>query len=354
MGEAFESVKATICLQRPTAPRHRIRVPPAPSEPTAVSPSFGTADRRAAVLLSAHGTVDDVADIPAFLANIRRGRPTPDSIVNEVTHRFERIGGSPLLRITREQAAGLEATLGVPVFVGMRLWRPTFDEVLDVIVERGITDVVSLPLAPQSVQIYHGALHEAADRRRAAGKTTPRITEAPAWGESETFLRCLSACVREGIAKLPEAHRANALVVLSAHSLPLRIVRGGDPYETQFRALAESLIAYEKARGATQSFVIAFQSQGMDGGEWLGPDLEATYAQARADGYAALVIAPIGFVSDHVETLYDLDIEAVERATAAGLVFARAPAPNASPAFIEALASVARPLLDHDVNVRAT
>lgn len=298
------------------------------------------------MLLSAHGTVEDVADIPAFLAIIRRGRPTPAAIVNEVTHRFQRIGGSPLLRITREQARCLSAVLSVPVLVGMRLWQPSLDAALDEAAERGLTELVSLPLAPQSVQVYHAALHAAAEARRARGEVSPRIVEAPAWGETPAFLGCLAECVHEGLGKLPEALRPAATVILSAHSLPTRIVASGDPYESQFRALAEALIAHFRAEGATQRFVIAFQSQGMDGGDWLGPDLSTSFTAARRDGAEAVVVAPVGFVSDHVETLYDLDIEASELAAHIGLAFARAPAPNARPSFIEALAAVARPLLD--------
>ncbi len=245
------------------------------------------------------------------------------------------------------------AALGVPVHVAMRLWKPGFDEALEAIVAAGITDVISLPLAPQSVQVYHAALHEAASRRADAGGVVPRIHEAPAWGETPALLACLSTCIDEGVAALPADVRSEAWVALTAHSLPMRIIRGGDPYEAQFRALADALIAHARARGSTTRFVVGFQSQGMDGGEWLGPDLETIYAQAREGGAKALVVAPIGFVSDHVETLYDLDIEARERATAAGLAFARTPAPNARPLFIEALANVARPLLAPDTNVSA-
>lgn len=302
------------------------------------------------MLLSAHGTVDDIADIPAFLSVIRRGRPTPAEIVEEVTHRFQRIGGSPLLQITRAQAAGLERSLqaagsDVRVFVGMRLWRPTLDVALEEAAAAGVTDLVSLPLAPQSVAVYHAALHEAADRRRAADKPTPRIVEAPSWGENTTFIESLAECIAEGIAQLPEPLRSDAEVVLSAHSLPLRVLASGDRYETEFRAVAEAVIAHRRAHGATQRHVIAFQSQGMDGGAWLGPDLATVYGEAVARGSKAIVIAPIGFVADHVETLYDLDIEARDRATAVGLTFARAPAPNDRAAFVRALAHVAAPLL---------
>jgi protoporphyrin/coproporphyrin ferrochelatase len=200
-------------------------------------------------------------------------------------------------------------------------------------------------LAPQSVAVYHAALHEAADRRRAAGKPTPRISEAPSWGENASFIESLAECVEAGLATLPEDARADAEVVLSAHSLPLRVLASGDRYEIEFRAVAEAVIAHRLERGAKQRHVIAFQSQGMDGGAWLGPDLATVYTEAKERGTKAIVIAPIGFVADHVETLYDLDIEARERATAAGLVFGRAPAPNTSPAFIRALAQVATPLL---------
>lgn len=282
------------------------------------------------VLLTAHGTVERDEDLPAFLQRIRRGRPAPDEIVAEVRHRYQRIGGSPLLRITREQAAALEARLGVPVLVGMRLWSPSIESAIAEGRARGVTRLCSLPLAPQSVHVYHEAV-------RAAAGDLP-VVEAPAWGNEPALLDAFSERIDEAIARLPEAARATAPLVLSAHSLPTRILAMGDPYERDFRAMCDALVA---RRGEPREVRVAFQSKGMDGGDWLGPDLPETFRAIKAAGAGAVVVAAIGFLSDHVETLYDLDIEAKAQAEAEGLVFVRARSADASSRLVEALANVA-------------
>lgn len=289
-----------------------------------------------AILCTCHGTVDRVGDIPAFLANIRRGRPTPPEIVKEVTHRFEAIGGSPLMRITEEQARGLEARVGVPVRVAGRLWKPYPDEVLARMKDEGVTRVVSLPLAPQSVDVYHAGVKEA------AAKLGLEVACVPSWGLEPALIDAFVEVVGEGLARFESARDVG--VILSAHSLPKRVIDMGDPYERDFRAMAERVA--ERVRASGNAVWIAFQSQGMTGDAWLGPDLPATFAEVLASGRSSALVAPIGFVADHVETLYDLDIEAPKLAEKAGLArFERAPALNARPRFLDALASVARRLL---------
>jgi ferrochelatase len=293
-----------------------------------------------AVLCTCHGTVERVEDIPAFLANIRRGRPTPPAIVQEVTHRFQRIGGSPLMKTTRAQADALAARLGVPVRVAGRLWGPYPAEVIADLVREGTTRLISLPLAPQSVDVYHAQVREAAKQH--AGL---ELVEAPAWGLEPALIDAFVETVDEALARFPEGERASVPVILSAHSLPQRIIDMGDPYEKQFRAMAAGVGDRLAARG--NPVRIAFQSQGMDGGAWLGPDLPATFAELAATGARAAIVAPIGFVADHVETLYDLDIEAPGLAERVGLSrFERAPALNARPRFIDALEAVVRRVAD--------
>ncbi len=288
-----------------------------------------------AVLLTCHGTVDRVQDIPAFLANIRRGRPTPPELVAEVQHRFERIGGSPLMRFTAAQADALAGRLGKPVYVAGRLWGPYPAEVLAQAVADGVRSILSLPLAPQSVDIYHGSVREAASAH-------PELTVhyAPSWGTEPLLVSAFVDAIDEALARWDTTERASVTVVLTAHSLPVRVLRMGDPYETQFRAMADLVAVAVSARGNPTR--IAFQSQGMTNDEWLGPDLPTTFAALAAEQKRHVVVAPIGFLADHVETLYDIDIEAQKLAKDAGIErLERMPALNVRPAFIDALTRVA-------------
>lgn len=292
-----------------------------------------------AVLCTCHGTVDRIEDLPAFLANIRRGRPTPPSIVAEVTHRFQRIGGSPLMRTTAAQAEALSARIGLPVRVAGRLWGPYPAEVIGELVREGVTTLISLPLAPQSVDVYHASVREAA-----APHPGLSVRCAPAWGLTPALIDAFVESADEALARFPEAERASVPVILSAHSLPQRIIDAGDPYERQFRAMAGAVAERLAARG--NPVRVAFQSQGMDGGAWLGPDLPATFAALAEAGARAAVIAPIGFVADHVETLYDLDVDAPGLAARAGIAqLSRAPALNTRPRFVDALEAVVRRML---------
>jgi ferrochelatase len=284
-----------------------------------------------AVLLSCHGSVDDLADLPAFLQNIGRGRPAKPEVLAEVTRRYRHIGGSPLMRTTAAQAAALEERLGVPVRIAGRLWRPYPAEVVPELAAGGTRGLVSLPLAPQSVHVYHPQVVEAAAAHGV------RVAEVPSWGLEPALVDAFLETIAEAQRSLAEP----APVVLTAHSLPLRIIAGGDPYERDFRAMAEH-VRQRLAESGTEAR-IAFQSQGMTGDAWLGPDLPATFAALAAEGARAVLLAPIGFLADHVETLYDLDVEAPALAAKAGIAaFARAPAVNVRPRFVDALEAVAR------------
>ncbi len=292
-----------------------------------------------AVLLTCHGTIDKVEDIPAFLHNIRRGRPTPAHIVDEVQRRFQRIGGSPLMRLTAEQGRALEARLGIPVRIAGRLWGPYPQDVVAELVATGTTRLISLPLAPQSVEIYHAGVREAA-----AANGGLEVRCAPPWGREPSLIDAFLESIDEALSRYPEDTRTSIPVLLTAHSLPQRIIAMGDAYEREFRAMADAVAARIAERGNPSR--IAFQSQSMDGGDWLGPDLQTTFAALAAEGKHEVVIAPIGFVAEHVETLYDLDIEAPELARAAGIHrIERAGAMNARPKFIDALEAVVRRLL---------
>ena len=284
-----------------------------------------------AVLLSCHGSVDDLGDLPAFLQNIGRGRPPKPEVLAEVTRRYRHIGGSPLMRTTVAQAAALEQRLGVPVRIAGRLWRPYPAEVVAELAAAGVDALVSLPLAPQSVHVYHPPVREAAAAHGV------RVAEVPSWGLEPALVEAFLETIAEAEATLA----APAPVVLTAHSLPLRVIAGGDPYERDFRTMAERVAAGLAAQGIPSR--IAFQSQGMSGDSWLGPDLPQTFAALVAEGTRTVVVAPIGFLADHVETLYDLDVEAPALAAQAGIErLVRAPAVNVRPRFVDALEAVAR------------
>jgi ferrochelatase len=290
-------------------------------------------NERTGILLSAHGTVENLDDLPAFLARIRRGRPVPQELIDETRRRYQLIGGSPLLRTTREVARKLEAVTSLPVFVGMRLWEPSLQQAISEARDAGVTRLISLPLAPQSVQIYHQAAQEAA--REIPG--APVLVEVPSWGEEPALLDAFEEVIREALARFPEDDRDSVELVLSAHSLPLRVISAGDPYEGQFRAMAAAVGA--KFRNPSR---VAFQSQGYDGGAWLGPDLKGTFASLASEGRQDVLVAAIGFLGDHVETLYDLDIEARRLAEEAGLRrYERAPSLDARERFVGALSRVA-------------
>jgi ferrochelatase len=287
-----------------------------------------------AVLLSCHGTVEHMSDMPEFLKNIRRGRPAPPELLAEMVHRYERIGGSPLMAQSRAMAETLEATLGVPVRVAGRLFHPYPGAVLAELAGLGARRVVSLPLAPQSVHVYHASVREA------AAPLGLEIEEVDSYGTDPDVV---AACV-ETIDAALEGTASKPPVVLSAHSLPVRIIQAGDPYERDFRAMAAAVGGVLAERGSETR--VAFQSQGATQDTWLGPDLPATFADLAAAGHREVVVAPIGFVSEHVETLYDLDLEAPALALAAGLTkLYRAPAMGTRPRFVKALEKLAREAL---------
>lgn len=292
-----------------------------------------------AVLVSCHGTVSNVDDVPAFINNIRRGRPAPPELIAEVKHRFQLIGGSPLMAITAAQARALEARLGIEVVVSARLWHPYPKEVLPKLVEQGVRTLISLPLAPQSVEIYHAVIREAA-----AHYPELRLECVPAWGMEPAFLDALAETIDEALAGIDPSEATKIPIVLSAHSLPKRVIDAGDLYEKQFREMAGAVAVRFESRGFTTR--VAFQSQGASNEPWLGPDLPETFADLARAGARTVLIAPIGFVAEHVETLYDLDIEAPNIAKKAGIErLLRAKAVGDRPRFIDALETVVRRVL---------
>jgi ferrochelatase len=295
-----------------------------------------------AVVLVSHGTVENLDDLAGFVTNVRRGRPAPAELIAELRRRYEAIGGSPLNRINGEVAGKLSRRLGVPVVAANRLWHPYVRELVPGLAKGGVRRVILLPLAQHSVHVY------AEDGRRAVEGTGVEFACVPSWGDRAGLGQAFAHRILAALGASPEP----TTLVLTAHSLPVSVVASGDPYERDFRAAAKAVESAVQARvaGAVHT-VVAFQSQGMAGGpvpiEWLGPDLGAALDAAKAHGSSRVVIAPIGFLADHVEVLFDLDIEARAMAADRGMAYARSPSLNADDDFVDVLVAVAAPLLGH-------
>jgi ferrochelatase len=282
-----------------------------------------------AVLLVGHGTVDQLSELPDFLSRIRGGRPVSSELVHEITSRYRHIGGSPLLRTSNAQAAALQARLGLPCLVAMRMWHPLIADVLQQARERGLRDVLVLPLAPYSVEVYSQASQRAATERGLGDVTLASVLP---WGSHPRLIQAWRDQIRPWLER-----DTTAQLVLTAHSLPTHVIRSGDRYQQE---VSHSAAAIAAALGTQHH--LAFQSQGADGGDWLGPTLQQTLVKMAGEGKRHVVVAPVGFLSDHVETLYDLDVEAKAQAEALGLQWSRVPALNDTPALIDALEAVAR------------
>jgi ferrochelatase len=285
------------------------------------------------VLLVAHGTVDKVDDLPAFIAEIRRGRPPPEGLLSELRRRYRAIGGSPLLSLTHAQAKALAEALRMPVLVAMRLWRPRVEEVLLSEQTTGIQRLCVLPLAPFSVHVYNAAAERSFAKARQASSRVPEPVFVENWGLSDEFINAHSALLQSALA----SSKQEVPIVLTAHSLPKVVVERGDPY-ANLVSEAVSRIAQKVGRPIT----LAYQSQGADGGPWLGPELADALSDLQRRGERKVVLSPFGFLADHVETLYDIDIEARRLADHLQLELVRVPTANTHPLLVSAMVQVVR------------
>ncbi len=296
---------------------------------------------RLGILLMTYGSPgDDLHDLADYLAAVRGGRPAPDELVTEFRRRYEVIGGSPLIPITRAQAAAVEAMLrsrgeDATVTVGMRFSEPSVAAGLAALADAGAEEVVGIVMSPQYSAMlmsgYQRALDAAAE---ALGDRAPSVRLAPAWYRNPHFVAAVAGRIREGLARLPD----DAPVLLTAHSLPRRVADAEPDYLDQLRTTAE-LVAAAAGLG-DERWHFCWQSAGHEPGEWMKPDFADLVPELRAAGHTAVLVAPIQFLADHLEILYDVDIGAREQAEAVGMRFARIESLNVMPEFIEALVDV--------------
>ena len=286
---------------------------------------------KTAVVLMAYGSPSDPEDVPAYFADIRGGRPVRPEAVVELTERYRRIGGSPLNEITEAQRAALAEELGAPVYVGMKHWRPRIADAVAAAVEDGAERLVALVLAPHYSRMSIGGY---LDRLEAATSGSLDAVFIPSWHDHELLVEILAARIGA-----TDAH-----VVFTAHSLPARILDEGDPYRDQL--LETSRLVAERAGVVDWSF--AFQSESATGEPWLGPDILDELDRLHSEGVRKVLVCPVGFVADHLEILWDIDVEAREKAAELGLELDRTASLNDDPAFIRALADLVRPHLVGD------
>lgn len=290
-----------------------------------------------AVLMLAHGTPEKPENVPAYLRNVTSGRPLPEEVVKEVQHRYELIGQSPLTCWTYEQAEKVSADLGIPVYVGMRNWKPYVSETVKQMVADGVTECVAICMAPHNSRTSVGLYRRAVIGE--TGRAPFSVDFVESWHDEPLLIEAFAERLCDAWQKATAEFGAPLPVIFTAHSVPVRTVEAGDPYETQARHTAE-LVAASVPEVANWRF--AFQSQGMSGGAWLGPTVEDTIAGLAGEGHKGVFIQPIGFVCDHVEVLYDIDIAFRKFAEERGMKLWRAESLNGSERLAKAVAKIAQ------------
>lgn len=291
------------------------------------------------VLLMAYGTPATLADVESYYTHIRHGRPPEPALLAELMERYEAIGGSsPLLEISRAQGRGLAALLTAAgedcrVELGMKHAPPFIEDAVDRLIAAGVRRAVGIVLAPHysalSVGEYIQRATSAADRRL-------ELCFVESWHSQPSYTALLADRVRHAIEQLAPGRREGPDVVFTAHSLPARILQTDDPYPEQLAQTADAVAA----RAGLARWSIAWQSAGRTAEPWLGPSLTDVMSELAASGSQGVVVCPAGFVADHLEVLYDLDIETKALAAQLGLGWARTQAPNADPELLRTLAEV--------------
>lgn len=317
--------------------------------------------RTIGVILMAYGGPKSLDEVQPFLADIRGGRPTSQELIDEITERYRIIGGSsPILEITQAQARGVENALNdddaraagivYKTYVGMRHWHPYIGDVVEQMLADGVDEIAGIVMAPHfsrmSVGAYMGKLEKALSDH---GTSLP-VHQVRSWKDEPAFINAVARNVTEALeSHFSAEERASVPLVFTAHSLPARILESGDRYPDELRESMELVAAQIKPA----NYRFAFQSQGATADPWLGPSVEETLDQLKDEGHTTLLLVPFGFVCDHVEVLFDVDVEHKEQAAELGIRLERPQMLNDDPGLIEAVANAVRQTVTEAAEVRA-
>ena len=306
-------------------------------------------DKHPAVLLMAYGSPNSLDEVGEYLLQVRGGRlPTPEE-VDRLRERYRQVGGqTPLVKITLAQAKALEAKLqsgglDSKVHVGMKHWHPFIEDVVEKIVSNGAPGIIGLALAPHYSKLSIGGYSDAVNRGLARIERPVPFTMVESWHDQQSLITALSRRVQEGLEMFNDPSRA--VVLFTAHSLPKKFVQDDDPYWRQLQETGQ-LVA---SKSGIKSWDFAFQSAGQPIDSWMGPSIKEKITELSGKGFRELLVCPVGFVSDHLEILYDLDIEAKSYASSLGARLERTVSLNDDPEFINAIASRLGPLLSREV-----
>lgn len=299
--------------------------------------------RPVAILLMMLGGPEKLESVEPYLLEVRGGRPTPPELVEEIRERYRLTGGkTPALDITRQVARQLEQALNGPggegyrVYVGCRHWRPSIKDAYAELLDERPEKLIGICMAPQYSSLSVAAyINKVEDARRELGGDFP-VTYVRSWHRNPILVRALSDNILAGLQKFPAEARAKVPIIFTAHSLPERILQANDPYPAEVRGTLDAVC--ERLGPAIVRF--AYQSQGRTGEKWLGPTVEETLESLHREGHRTVLVAPIGFLSDHVEVLYDIDIEFKKLAESKGMQLERTPMLNAGQPLVDALKAV--------------
>ncbi len=289
------------------------------------------------VLVMAYGTPASLDNVEAYYTDIRRGRAAPPDLLEDLRARYRAIGGrSPLLEITQAQSNGISQRLGIPAYVGMKHFSPWIADAVAEMARDGIERAAGLVLAPHYSSMSVGDYGRRAEKAAEELGWSGRLIMIESWHLEPGYLGFLAREVERALSSLSEVAREDCVVVFTAHSLPVRVVEMGDPYADQLRETADAVAS----RAGLSRWRTAWQSAGRTEVPWLGPDVADAIRDIAAQGARGVVVCPCGFVADHLEVLYDVDIECRRVADEAGVELARTASPNDDPTFIDALAAV--------------
>lgn len=299
-------------------------------------------ERRGALLMT-YGSPASLerADVGAYLVRIRGGRDPDAELLDEFTRRYRVIGGSPLIEITCAQAAALADALDWPVAVGMRFSAPSIADGIRELAAQGIDQIAAIILSPQYSPLLMGGYTRAvAEARAEIGNEAPPVDVAGAWHDEPAFIGALADRLAQSLAALPAAERDDVAILMTAHSLPRRVAEQEPDYIGQLRATAEAVAV--AANIGPDRWQFCWQSAGHEPGEWMKPDFADLMPQIALGGGTSVIVAPVQFLADHLEILYDVEVGAREQAERCGLAFHRIESLNVDAGLTEALAAVAR------------